>query len=107
MKFDDFAAKKLLEHSHAASHLTDREKQLIGLAVSLTRGCVHCSGERLRQALESGIPNDAVIQAIDIAAAVNASVTTTIALQGFEKEESPESSLPERQNPAKSGNRYE
>jgi AhpD family alkylhydroperoxidase len=87
MKFDDFAAGKLLDHSHAADHLTEREKQLIGLAVALTRGCVHCTGGRMRRALESGIPQEAVIQAIDIAAAVNASVTTTIALQGFEKED--------------------
>ena len=87
MKFDDFATRTLLEHAHAANHLTEREKQLIGLAVALTRGCVHCTGGRMRRALESGISQDAVIQAIDIAAAVNAGVTTAIALQGFEKEE--------------------
>jgi AhpD family alkylhydroperoxidase len=87
MKFDDFAAKTLLEHSHAAGHLTEREKHLIGLAVALTRGCVHCTGGRMRRALESGISQDAVIQAIDITAAVNAGVTTSIALQAFEKEE--------------------
>jgi AhpD family alkylhydroperoxidase len=87
MKFDDFAAKTLLDHSHTPNHLTEREKQLIGLAVALTRGCVHCTGGRMRRALESGIPQDAVIQAIDIAAAVNAGVTTAIALQAFEKEE--------------------
>jgi AhpD family alkylhydroperoxidase len=86
MKLDDFATGSLLEHAHAADHLTDREKQLIGLAVALTRGCVHCTGTRMRRALESGIPEDAVIQAIDIAAAVNASVTTAIAMQGFEKD---------------------
>ena len=87
MQFDDFTAGKLLEHAHAPNHLSDREKQLIGLAVALTRGCVHCTGGRIRRALESGIPQDAVLQAIDIAAAVNAGVTTAIALQGFEKEE--------------------
>jgi len=89
MKFNDFAATTLLEHSHAADHLTDREKQLIGLAVALTRGCVHCTGTRIRRALESGIPHDTVIQAIDVAAAVNAGVTTAVAMQGFEKEELP------------------
>ena len=87
MKFDDFTAGKLLEHSHAGCHLTEREKQLIGLAVTLTRGCVHCTGARMRRALESGIPQEAVIQAVDITAAVNAGVTTAIALQGFEREE--------------------
>jgi AhpD family alkylhydroperoxidase len=87
MTGDDFAASKLLHHSHAADHLTDREKQLIGLAVSLTRGCVQCTGTRIRKALESGISHEAVIQAIDVAAAVNAAVTTAVAVQGFEKEE--------------------
>ena len=84
---DDFAASKLVDHAHAADHLTDREKQLVGLAVSLTRGCVQCTGARIRRALESGISHDSVIQAIDVAAAVNAAVTTAVALQGFEKEE--------------------
>jgi len=87
MRFEDFAAGTMLDHSHAANHLTEREKQLIGLAVALTRGCVHCTGARMRRALESGIPQDAVVQAVDIAAAVNAGVTTAIALQGFQKEE--------------------
>jgi AhpD family alkylhydroperoxidase len=87
MKFEDFAAAALLEHSHAANHLTDREKQFIGLAVALTRGCVQCTGSRMRKALESGIPQDALLQAIDVAAAVNAGVTTSVAMQGLEKED--------------------
>ena len=29
MKFEDFAAKKMLETTHGPDHLTDREKQLI------------------------------------------------------------------------------
>lgn len=87
MDLDDFAARKMLDHSHAADHLSDREKQLIGLAVSLTRGCVQFTGARIRRALESGISNDAVLQAIDVAAAVNAAVTTSTAIQAFEREE--------------------
>lgn len=86
MKFEDFAAKRMLESTHDGDHLTDREKQLIGLAVSATRGCIACSGSRIKQALESGIPWDALIQAIDVASAVNAGVTTAIALQGINKE---------------------
>jgi AhpD family alkylhydroperoxidase len=86
MKFEDFAVKKMLEATHEAGHLSDREKQLIGLAVSATRGCIACSGARIRRALESGIPQEAIVQAIDVASAVNAGVTTSIALQGIEKE---------------------
>lgn len=86
MKFEDFAAKKMIEATHGPAHLTDREKHLIGLAVTTTRGCVACSGARIRRALDNGIPQEAVIQAIDVASAVNAGVTTAIALQGIEKE---------------------
>ena len=86
MKFEDFAVTKMLEETHKANHLTDREKQLIGLAVTTTRGCVACSGGRIRRALESGIPQEVIIQAVDVASAVNAGVTTSIALQGIEKE---------------------
>lgn len=86
MKFEDFAAKRMLESTHEGDHLTDREKQLIGLAVSATRGCIACSGSRIKRAIESGIPWDALIQAIDVASAVNAGVTTAIALQGINKE---------------------
>jgi AhpD family alkylhydroperoxidase len=86
MKFEDFAAKKMLETTHEPGHLSDREKQLIGLAVTVTRGCIACSGARIRRALESGIPQEAIVQAIDVASAVNAGVTTAIALQGIEKE---------------------
>jgi AhpD family alkylhydroperoxidase len=86
MKFEDFAVKKMLVETHEPDHLTDREKQLIGLAVSTTRGCIACSGARIRRAIESGIPQEAIIQAVDVASAVNAGVTTSIALQGIEKE---------------------
>jgi len=87
MKLEDFAVKKMLEATHEPGHLTDREKQLIGLAVTTTRGCIACSGARIRRAVESGIPQEAIVQAIDVASAVNAGVTTAIALQGIEKEE--------------------
>jgi AhpD family alkylhydroperoxidase len=86
MKFEDFAAKRMLESTHEDDYLTDREKQLIGLAVSATRGCIACSGSRIKRALESGIPWEALIQAINVASAVNAGVTTAIALQGINKE---------------------
>lgn len=86
MKFENFAAKRMLESTHEGDHLTDREKQLIGLAVSATRGCIACSGSRIKRALESGISWDTLVQAIDVASAVNAGVTTAIALQGINKE---------------------
>jgi len=86
MEFKDFAAKKMLIMAHEGDHLSDREKQLIGLAVCVTRGCIDCSGSRIKNALDSGISWESLIQSIDLASAVNAGVTTAIALQGINKE---------------------
>lgn len=87
MKFDDFAAKQMLESAHKPIHLSSREKHLIGIAVATTRGCIDCSGSRIRWALESGISRESIIQTIDVASAVNAGVTTKIAMMGINKEE--------------------
>ena len=35
--------------------LTEREKHLVGLAVTITRGCAYCTGGRTEKALASGI----------------------------------------------------
>jgi len=40
-----------------------------------------------RRALESGIYQEALVQTVNVASAVNAGVTTAIAVQGIEKEE--------------------
>jgi alkylhydroperoxidase/carboxymuconolactone decarboxylase family protein YurZ len=53
------------------AYLTDREKQLIGLAVMAARSCVSCSGTRFRRAIDSGIPHDVIIQVIEIASMVD------------------------------------
>lgn len=84
MKFEDFTAKQMLEAANRPSHLSEREKHFIGIAVALTRGCLDCSGSRISWALDSGIPMDAIVQAIDVASAVNAGVTTKIAMVGFD-----------------------
>jgi alkylhydroperoxidase/carboxymuconolactone decarboxylase family protein YurZ len=68
-----------------SEHLTDREKHLIGLAVAATRGCIACTGNRLKRASQAGIPYEALVAGIDLAAAVNAGVTIAIATQGAER----------------------
>ena len=78
------AAVAALDAAAANEHLSDREKHLIGLAVTATRGCTHCTGGRIKKALDGGIPRDAVIAAVDLAAAVNAGVTVRTALLGSE-----------------------
>lgn len=85
MKISEFATHKLLQETGKSVHLTDREKHLIGLAVTATRGCIACTGSRLNRALEAGISYETLVAGIDLAAAVNAGVTVAIATQGAER----------------------
>ena len=39
-----------LNQANASDHLSEREKHLVGLAVTLTRGCAYCSGGRVEKA---------------------------------------------------------
>src|ERR1700722_15067824 len=85
MKISEFATHKLLQETGKSVHLTDREKHLIGLAVTTTRGCIACTGSRLKRALEAGVSYETLVAGIDVAAAVNAGVTVAIATQGAER----------------------
>jgi alkylhydroperoxidase/carboxymuconolactone decarboxylase family protein YurZ len=78
-------AMAALDAAAANEYLSDREKHLIGLAVTATRGCTHCTGGRIRKAIDSGVPRDTVIAAVDLAAAVNAGVTVRTAIAGAEQ----------------------
>lgn len=82
MEATEFKVKELLDATGATESLTDREKQLIGLAVTATRGCIACTGGRIKSAIDSGIEYETVRAAIDLAAAVNAGVTLRTALEG-------------------------
>ena len=73
-----------LEKASATEHLTDREKHLIGLAVTITRGCTYCTGGRTAKALESGITQETLNATTDLVAAVNAGVAVRTVLQGLE-----------------------
>lgn len=84
MNLSEFATQTLLTQANQSQALTEREKHLIGLAVTATRGCVYCTGSRLQKAQQSAIPYETLIAAIDLAAAVNAGVTAAIAIQGAE-----------------------
>ena len=85
MQASEFKVKELLDATGATDALTDREKHLVGLAVTATRGCVACTGGRIEKALESGIDYETVRATIDLAAAVNAGVTLRTAIEGAER----------------------
>ena len=84
MDASEFEVKKALESTKEAPELTDRDKHLIGLAVTLTRGCQQCTGSRIENALETGISYETIRAAIDFAAAVNAGVVLRTAIAGAE-----------------------
>jgi alkylhydroperoxidase/carboxymuconolactone decarboxylase family protein YurZ len=80
------AVMKGMDLANATTHLTDREKALIGLAITSTRGCIKCTGSRIKKAIDAGIPQDTIMAGIDLAAMVNAGVTLAFAMQGIENE---------------------
>ena len=73
-----------MEKAGATELLTDREKHLIGLAVTITRGCIYCTGGRSEKALDSGISQETLSATTDLVAAVNAGVAVRTVLQGLE-----------------------
>ena len=85
MNATEFKVKDALDATGANEALTDREKHLVGLAVTATRGCIACTGGRMEKALEAGIDYETVRATIDLAAAVNAGVTLRTAIEGAAK----------------------
>jgi len=77
-----FKVKRALDETSQTTALTEREKHLVGLAVTATRGCVACTGARIERALGEGMEEETVRAAIDLAAAVNAGVTLRTAIEG-------------------------
>ena len=83
MPYDGALVLEYLRKAHETSLLTEREKHLIGLAVTMTRGCQVCTRGRIEKAREAGI-NDAVLNAlVGVVSAVNAGVSAATAREGF------------------------
>ncbi|HIL25497.1 MAG TPA: hypothetical protein EYG19_08875 [Verrucomicrobia bacterium] len=75
---------KLRARLNSEYHKAYREKHLIGLAVTITRGCIYCTGGRIEKALDSGISQETLGALTDLVAAVNAGVVVRTVLQGLE-----------------------
>lgn len=80
MDASEFQVSSALKSTGETSDLTDREKHLIGLAVTLTRGCHFCTSRRMDEATKSGIPYDTLKATVDLSAAVNAGVVLRTAI---------------------------
>jgi alkylhydroperoxidase/carboxymuconolactone decarboxylase family protein YurZ len=74
-----------LETENSASDLSLREKHLVGLAVTLTRGCHDCTSRRITEAVELGIEYATIEKLANLVAAVNAGVVLRTAVASADK----------------------
>ena len=83
MAYDDGQVVEYLRKTHETRVLSDREKHLVGLAVTLTRGCQVCTRNRIQKARAAGIGDEVLNALVGIVSAVNAGVTAATAREGF------------------------
>jgi alkylhydroperoxidase/carboxymuconolactone decarboxylase family protein YurZ len=91
MPYDGSMVLGYLGKAHETKRLTDREKHLVGLAVTLTRGCQTCTRGRIEKARGAGIDDDVLNALVDVVAAVNAGVAAATARESFREAASPAS----------------
>ena len=72
MPYDDSKVVRYLHHAHDTTLLTEREKHLVGLAVTMTRGCQVCTRNRIEKARAIGIGDDVLNALVDVVSSVNA-----------------------------------
>ena len=83
MAFDDTKVREYLRTTHGTPLLSEREKHLIGLAVTMTRGCQVCTRGRIEKARADGIEDELLNALVGIVSAVNAGVAAATAREGF------------------------
>ena len=83
MPYDGTLVLEYLRKTHETSLLTEREKHLMGLAVTMTRGRQVCTRGRIEKAREAGINDDMLNALVGIVSAVNAGVSAATAREGF------------------------
>jgi alkylhydroperoxidase/carboxymuconolactone decarboxylase family protein YurZ len=83
MAYDGAMVLEFLSRAHQTALLSDREKHLIGLAVTMTRGCQVCTRGRIEKARAAGIGDEILNALTEVVAAVNAGVSAATAREGF------------------------
>lgn len=83
MGYDGRAVLDYLKRTHETALVTEREKHLIGLAVTMTRGCQVCTRARIEKARAAGIDDAVINELVDVVSAVNAGVAAATAREGF------------------------
>ena len=83
MAYDDTQVVEYLRKTHDTRVLSDREKHLVGLAVTITRGCQVCTRNRIEKARAAGIGDEVLNALVGVVSAVNAGVSAATAREGF------------------------
>ena len=83
MPYDDTPVVSYIRQSHDTALMTEREKHLVGLAVTMTRGCQVCTRNRIEKARVAGIGDNVLNGLVNVVSAVNAGVTAATAREGF------------------------
>jgi alkylhydroperoxidase/carboxymuconolactone decarboxylase family protein YurZ len=89
MPYDGTTVLDYLGKTHATALLTERAKHLVGLAVTVTRGCQVCTRGRIEKARGAGIGDDVLNALVGIVAAVNAGVSAATARESFRLADAP------------------
>jgi AhpD family alkylhydroperoxidase len=93
MPYDDTLIVHHIGQTHDTDLLSEREKHLIGLAVTMTRGCQVCTRNRIDKARGIGISDEELNALVAVTSAVNSGVTAATARVAFgmlEQEQSAE-----------------
>jgi AhpD family alkylhydroperoxidase len=83
MAYDDTLIVDHIKQTHSTELLSEREKHLIGLAVTMTRGCQVCTGNRFEKARDIGLTDEELNSLVAVTAAVNSGVTGATARVAF------------------------
>ncbi len=83
MAYDDRLIVDHIKETHHTELLSEREKHLVGLAVTMTRGCQTCTRNRIEKARGIGLTDDELNALVAVTAAVNSGVTGATARVAF------------------------
>ena len=83
MAYNDTLIVEHIQQTHGTELLTEREKHLVGLAVTMTRGCQVCTRNRIEKARGIGITDEELNALVAVTSAVNSGVTAATARVAF------------------------
>ena len=83
MTYDDTLIVDHIKQTHGTDLLSEREKHLVGLAVTMTRGCQVCTRNRIEKARGIGMSDEELSALVAVTAAVNSGVTGATARVAF------------------------